>query len=278
MSLSIREQSSIDAANASGRTPVVFIHGLWVLAASWTPWAELFEEHGYAPVLAEWPGDPATVEEARDNPRAFHGQSFAAVLKHLEELVGALDQPPVVIGHSTGGLFAQKLAAKGLSRATVAFSPAPFQGVLPLPIPAIRSALPVLGAPWTWGGAVQLSRAQFRYGWSNALDEEASARLYDRHHVPAPTLPLVAVATANFNPWAPTGVDTRAEGRGPLLLVAGEADHTVPLAMVRAAFRLQQRNPSPTRLEIAKGRGHSLTIDEGWRDVADLALEFVREA
>ncbi|MEM6928621.1 MAG: alpha/beta fold hydrolase [Myxococcota bacterium] len=278
MSLSLREQSAIDAANQSGHVPVVFVHGLWVLASSWTPWAEMFEAQGFAPVAVDWPGDPATVAEARDNPDAFREQTVDAVMKHLEDVVEALDQPPVVIGHSFGGLFAQKLAAKGASRATVALAPAPFKGVLPLPWSAIRSTLPVLGAPWTWGGAVQLKPAQFRYGWSNALADEASAELYERHHVPAPTRPLLAAATANVNPWASTRVDTRADGRGPLLLVAGDADHTVPISIVRAAFRLQQRNASPTRFEIAKGRGHSLTIDDGWRDVAELALHFVRDA
>ncbi len=275
--MSARVQSEIDAANRSDRIPVVFVHGLWLLGSSWARWAELFEEQGYAPVLADWPGDPETVEEARRNPKAFHGQTVASTMEHLTAIVEALDERPAIVGHSFGGLFVQMLAAKGLSRATVALSPAQFQGVLPLPVAAIRSALPVLGAPWTWGGAVQLTEAQYRYGWSNALDEQESAELYARSHVPTPTLPLLAAATANFNPWAPTRVDTRSEARGPLLLLAAEKDHTIPVAVVRAAFELQRRNEGVTRMEVLEGRGHSLTLDAGWREVADRALAFLQE-
>ncbi len=274
---SARVQSEIDAANRSDRIPVVFVHGLWLLASSWSRWAERFEERGYAPVIADWPGDPQTVEEARTDAKPFGAQTVASTMEHLVATVEALDEPPVIVGHSFGGLFAQMLAAKGLSRATVALSPAQFQGVLPLPLSAIRSALPVLGAPWTWGGAVQLTEAQYRYGWSNALDEQESAELYARHHVPTPTLPLLAAATANFNPWASTRVDTRSGVRGPLLMVAGERDHTIPVAVVRAAFELQKRNEALTRLEVLEGRGHSLTIDNGWKEVADLTLAFVEE-
>ena len=274
--ISPRVQSEIESANQSGRVPVVFIHGLWLLPSAWAPWAEYFEAHGYAPVVADWPGDRASVDEARANPSAVSGQAVGNTLDHLRAVVEALHERPVLVGHSFGGLFAQMLAAEGLARTTVALSPAQFQGVLPLPLSAIRSALPILGAPWTWGGAIQLTEAQFRYGWSNALDDRESAELYARYHVPAPTRPLLAAATANFNPWASTKVDVHAENRGPLLLIAGEADHTVPVSVVRAAYRLQSRNAALTSFEVLEGRGHSLPIDSGWLEVAERSLAFVQ--
>ncbi len=271
-----REATQIEAANAGGRTPVVFIHGLWLLAGSWERWAALFEEAGYAPVAADWPGDPASVEEARANPQALAGNGVAKVADHMAEVIAALNKKPAVVGHSFGGLIAQNVAGRGISAATVAVDPAPFKGVLPLPLAALRATLPVSRNPLNRGRAVTLTLDQFRYGWANAVDEAEAKALYDEFHVAAPGLPIFQAAFANLNPSAETRVDTGNPERGPLLIFTGEKDHAVPPAMSNAAYKKQQRNPGVTELAEMPNRGHSLTIDSGWGEVADRSLEFVK--
>jgi len=274
--LSPREQREIDAANASGRQPVLFVHGLWLLADSWRPWAEMYEAAGYAPICADWPGDPDTPEAARANPQALAGNSIGTILAHLETLVGALKTKPILIGHSMGGLLVQMLAAKLGAPATVAISPAPFRGVLPLPLAALRSAFPVLSNPLNARRAVQLTPAQFRYGFANTLDEAETTRLYDAYHVPAPGRPLFQAGLANLNPWTQARVQRRAANRGPLLIIAAGKDHTVTAAVSRAAYRIQSRNPSETRLVSLPEAGHSLIIDNGWENAAQAALDFIK--
>lgn len=271
-----REAAQIEAANAGGRTPVVFIHGLWLLAGSWERWTALFEEAGYATVALDWPDDPATVEEARANPQALAGKKVGQVADHATEVIAALNKRPAVVGHSFGGLMTQIVAGRGLSAASVAIDPAPFRGVLPLPIAAIRSTLPVLRNPLNRGRAVTLTFDQFRYGWANAVDEKEARELHETFHVAAPGAPIFQAAMANFNPWAETKVNSRNPERGPLLVFTGEKDHAVPPAMSNAAYRKQKRNGGVTELVEVPNRGHSLTIDSGWREVADTALAFVK--
>lgn len=273
--LSRREQTEIDAANASGRQPVLFLHGLWLLAGSWQPWAEMFEAAGYAPIAADWPDDPATPKAARANPEALAGTSIGTILSHLETIIGALDRKPILIGHSMGRLLVQMLAAKVGAPATVAISPAPFRGVLPLPLSALRSAFPVLSNPLNARRAVQLTPAQFRYGFANTVSETEADRLYSDHHVPAPGRPLFQAGLANLNPWTEARVPRRAENRGPLLVIAAGKDHTVPAAVSRAAYRIQKRNASAAELVSLPDAGHSLVIDNGWENVARTALDFI---
>jgi non-heme chloroperoxidase len=274
--ISEREAVQVEAANAGGRTPVVFIHGLWLLAGSWDRWATLFEEAGYATVAVDWPGDPATAGVARANPAALAGKKVGQVADHVGEVIAALNQKPAVIGHSFGGLLTQIVAGRGLSAASVAIDPAPFRGVLPLPIPALRSTFPVLRNPLNRGGAIPLTFDQFRYGWANAVDEDEARQLHETFHVPAPGAPIFQAAVANLNPWTETKVDTRNPERGPLLIFTGEVDHAVPPAMSNAAYKKQKRNEGVTELVEMPNRGHSLTIDSGWREVADKALDFVK--
>jgi pimeloyl-ACP methyl ester carboxylesterase len=276
MAITERENQQIEQANASGRTPVVFVHGLWLLPSSWDPWAAMFEVAGYAPVTAGWPDDPETVMEARANPQALAGKTVGQVADHTAEMIGKLTKKPAVVGHSFGGLFAEMVAGRGLSAATVAIVPAPFRGVLPLPISALRSIMPVVANPLNRGRAVTLTLDQFRYVWANALDEDEARQLHEQLHVPAPGAPLFQAATANLNPWSELKVDSQNPERGPLLLIAGEKDHTVPRAFTNAAFKKQRRNPGVTEIVEMPNRGHSLTIDSGWREVADKALEFVK--
>jgi len=275
MAITERESGQIEAANASGRTPVVFIHGLWLLASSWDGWAGAFEAAGYAPVQPGWPDDPETVEEARKDPRVLAGKGVGQVAEHMAEVIAGLERKPAIVGHSFGGLLAQILAGRGLSVATVAVDPAPFRGILPLPIAAIRSTFPVLSNPTNRGKAITLTFDQFRYSWANGVGEEEARRVYDRYHVAAPGRPIFQAAFANLNPGSETRVDTKAADRGPLLLFTGGVDHAVPPAMSRAAFKKQQRNVGVTEHVELADRGHSLVIDDRWQEVCGKSLEFV---
>jgi len=277
MAISQREAREIEAANASGDTPVVFIHGLWVLPSSWDRWADFFKQAGYAPLTPDWPDDPATVEEARANPDVMAKKTLGQVASHTTEVIEALDEKPVVIGHSTGGLLAQILAGRGLSAATVAIDPGPFRGVLPLPVSTLRVSAPVLKNPRNRGRAVTLTFDQFRYGWTNAIESDDEAkRLYDEFHVAAPAVALMQMANANVNPWTEAKVNTKNPDRGPLLIIDGEKDHTVPWAIANASYKKQKRNPGVTEIKAIPNRGHSLTIDNGWREVAETSLDFVK--
>jgi non-heme chloroperoxidase len=271
-----REAQQVEQANASGNTPVVFIHGLWLLPSSWDNWANLFEEAGYAPLTPVWPDDPETVEEARAKPEVFAKKKLGQVADHTAEVIGELSKKPAVMGHSTGGLLAQIIADRGLSAATVAIDPGPFRGVLPLPISALRSAWPVLGNPLNRGRAIALTLDQFKYGWANALSEEEAKQLYETYHVAAPGVALMQMANANLNPWTEAKVDPKNPERGPLLIIDGENDHTVPWAIANASYKRQKRNEAVTEIKKIPNRGHSLTIDSGWREVADTALAFVK--
>jgi non-heme chloroperoxidase len=274
--ISKREHGEIEAANASGKTPVVFIHGLWVLASSWDRWADFFEKAGYAPLTPDWPGDPESVEQARANPQALAGQKLGATADHVIDVIDALEKKPVVMGHSTGGLLAQIVAGRGHSAATVAIDPGPFRGVLPLPYSTLKVSAPVLRNPLNRGRAITLTFDQFRYGWTNAIESDDEARaLYDEFHVAGAAVALMQMANANVNPWTEAKVDTRNPDRGPLLIIDGEKDHTVPWAIANASYKRQSRNPGVTEITAVPNRGHSLTIDNGWREVAQVALDFV---
>jgi non-heme chloroperoxidase len=271
-----REQQQIDQANASGRTPVVFVHGLWLLASSWDSWARHFEEAGYAAVAPGWPGDPESVQEAKANPDLVARQTLAGTADHYAEVIGKLTKKPAVIGHSFGGMLAQIVAGRGLSAATVSISPAPYRGVLPLPISSLRVSFPVLKNPANRKRGVGLTPAEFRYGFANVLGEDESKQLYDAHSVPGPGQSLFQAATANLNPGTEAKVDTKNPQRGPLLIVSADHDHTVPWAIANASYKKQRHNPGVTEITKLTGRGHSLTIDSGWREVADTALQFVK--
>jgi pimeloyl-ACP methyl ester carboxylesterase len=276
MAITDFENEQIDRANASGRTPALFIHGLWLLPSSWDNWAGAFEEAGYAALTPVWPDDPLTVEEARANPDVFAKKSIGMVADHTAEVIAKLDKKPAVLGHSTGGLLAQIIAGRGLSAATVAIDPGPFRGVLPLPLSALRSAAPVLSNPLNKSRAVTLTLDQFKYGWANALSDEEAKLLYDTYHVAAPGLALMQMANANLNPFTEAKVNTKNPDRGPLLVIDGEKDHTVPWAIASASYKKQRHNEGVTEIKSIPNRGHSLTIDSGWREVCDASLEFVQ--
>ena len=276
MSLSEREQEEIDRANESGRQPVAFVHGLWLLSSSWDRWRTLFENSGYATIAPGWPDDPETVAEARDHPDVFAHKMVQAVTDHYLEAIAALTRKPGVVGHSFGGLIAQKIAGVGASAVTVAVDPAPGRGVLPLPASALKSGSPILGNPANARRSVTLTFEEFTYGWANALNEAEARQLYDEFHVAASGVPIFQAAAANLNPFSETKVDFKAENRGPILIISGENDHTVPHAISYAAYKKHRKNVGVTEFTELAGRGHSLTIDHGWQEVAETALAFVR--
>jgi non-heme chloroperoxidase len=274
--LTPRESEQVARANASGRTPVVFVHGLWLLPSSWDRWAALFEENGYAPLTPGWPDDPETVADAKANPDSFRGKTIRQVADHHADVIAGLKTKPAVIGHSFGGLLTQILAGRGLSAASVAISPAPFRGVLALPISSLRASAPVLLNPLNRKRAVALTYDQFRYAFANAVEEAEARELYENYSVPAPGAPLFQAALANILPGTEDKVDTSNPQRGPLLIVSGDKDHTVPWAIANASFKQQRDNEGVTEITQLENRGHALTIDSGWRGVADTALAFVR--
>ncbi|MEU8934468.1 alpha/beta hydrolase [Streptomyces sp. NPDC048409] len=217
--------------------------------------------------------DP-TVAEANSHPEVFAGKTVGQVADHLAALIGRLDRKPAVVGHSFGGLLTQILAGRGPSAVSVAVDPAPLRGVLPLPVSSLRSSAPVLGNPANRHRAVPLTYEQFRYAFANAVGEEEAKELYETFA--APGAPLFQAATANLNPWTEAKVDTGNPDRGPLLIISGEKDHTVPWAIANASYKHQLHNPGVTEITEIPGRGHALTIDHGWQDVAETAMTFIR--
>ena len=274
--ISDHEVAQIDQANASERTPVVFVHGLWLLPSSWDAWRTVFEDAGYTTLAPGWPDDPDTVAEAKEHPEVFAHKTVGQIADHFEDVITKLTKKPAVIGHSFGGLLTQILAGRGCASVSVAIDPAPFRGVLPLPISALRSAAPVVGNPANRGRAVPLTYEQFRFAFANAVSEDEAQQLYATFSVPGSGAPLFQAATANLNPWTEAKVDTKNPGRGPMLLISGEKDNTVPWAIAKASYNKQKRNEAVTEIVEMPGRGHSLTIDHGWREVADAALHFVQ--
>ena len=256
-------------------TPVIFIHGLWLHASSWTPWLELFREAGYDPVAPGWPHEPDTVDDARAHPELVADLSIDDVTSHVAGIIGGLDGSPVIIGHSFGGLIAEKLLGQGIGAAAVAIDPAQIKGVLPLPLAQLRAGLPGLGNPANLHRSVALTAKEFRFGFGNALSEEESDALYDQWTIPSPARPLFQAAAANFVMHSQAAVDTDNETRGPLLLISGTADHTVPDVTTRSTFKQYRDSAAVTELQKFEGRGHTLTIDHGWRDVADAVLTWL---
>jgi pimeloyl-ACP methyl ester carboxylesterase len=270
------EMQQADRADATGLQPIVFVHGLWLLPSSWDRWARVFEEAGYSALTPGWPDDPETVAEANAHPEVFARKTVGQVADHFEKVIRVLTRKPAIVGHSFGGLLVQILAGRGLSAATVAIDPAPFRGVLPLPLSALKSAWPVLGNPANRNRAIPMTFEQFRFGFANAVSESEAHELYKTFAVPASGAPLFQAAAANLNPWTEASVDSERPDRGPLLIISGEKDNTVPWAIANASFKRQERNAGVTEIVEMPNRGHALTVDSGWREVADTALGFVK--
>ena len=276
VTISAAEKKQVQRANTSGKQPVAFVHGLWLLPNSWDRWVKLFEKAGYVALTPGWPDDPDTTADAKAHPEVFAGKSIGQIADHVGGVLSGLDKRPAVIGHSFGGLLTEIVAGRGLSAASVAISPAPHRGVLPLPISALRVASVVVKNPKNRHRAVPLTSDQFRYGFANAVDEDEAKELYASYSVPGTGEVLFQAAAANLNPWSEDKVDTKNPDRGPMLIVSGEKDHTVPWAIANSSYKRERHNKDVTEIEKIDGRGHSLTIDHGWKEVAEKALAFVK--
>ena len=276
LTITDREAAQIDRANGSGAPPVVFVHGLWLLPSSWDRWVKLFEEAGYTALTPGWPDDPDTVAQAREHPEVFAGKGIREIADYEEAIIRRLNRKPVIIGHSFGGLLTMILAGRGVAAASVAISPAPFRGVLPLPISALRAASVAIRNPANWNRAVPLTYEQFRYSFANAVGEDEAKELYLGYSVAGAGEPLFQAAAANFNPWSEAKVNSTNPERGPMLIISADSDHTVPWAIANASYKKQKRNKGVTEIVKMAGRGHALTIDAGWREVAERALAFAK--
>ncbi|MET0447808.1 MAG: alpha/beta hydrolase [Aeromicrobium sp.] len=269
------ELEEVDRANASGKQPVVFVHGLWLLDSSWDRWAAYFEDAGYVAVTPGWPDDPTSVGEAREHPETFAGKSVGDVAAYQQAIIERLDRKPVIVGHSFGGVLVQILAGRGLALATVAISPAPSRGVLPLPVNALKAAAPALSNPANRGRAITLTYDQFRFGFASAVSDDEAHELYDQFHVAGSGIPLFQAAFANVNPGTEVKARKKGDDRGPMLILVGDADHQAPPAIARSTYRKQRKNTHfVTEFAEVPDRGHSITIDSGWEQVAKISLDF----
>lgn len=256
--------------------PVVFVHGLWLHAESWQPWVQLFQQHGYAASAASWPGDGETTEATRRNPDGVADRGVTEIADFIAAQLRGLPRKPVLIGHSFGGLLVQNLLGRDLAAAAIAIDPAPIKGVLELPLSALKATLPVTGNPFNLKKAISLTEEQFRYGFTNAVPEDEARELYAKYAMPAPARPIFQAATATLNPSAETKVETGNGHRGPLLLIAGEKDNTVPPVLVRSTLKRYEGSGASTEYEEFAGRGHSLVIDHGWGEIADRCLAWMK--
>lgn len=261
----------------SSRTPVVFVHGLWLHATSWGPWAERFAAAGYDPLTPGWPGEPDTVPAAKATGDDVAGNGIDEIVAHYAEIIAGLGAPPVIVGHSFGGLIAERLLTETRAAAAVSIDAAPIKGIINLPLSALRVASIALRDPRTYRGSVALTPDEWRYGFTNELDDDESAALYDAWAIPSPGRPLFEAAVANFLPHSSADAHVKDADRGPLLLIAGGMDHTVPASITRTSLKLFGKSSARTDFHEFPDRGHSLTIDHGWAEVADVALAWLRE-
>lgn len=258
-------------------TPVLFIHGLWLHATSWDPWVSRFQQAGYEPQAPGWPGDAPTIAESRQDPDAIGDHGIDDVVAHFATIIETLPSAPILIGHSFGGMIAQKLLGQDRARAAIAIDAAQIKGVLPVPLSALRATLPVFKSPANKHRAVSLTAEQFRFAFANAVPAEESDELFERWTIPAPGRPLFEAASANFNPHSPAKVNTGNEHRGPLLLIGSGRDNTVPESITRSTLKQYRHSDAVTDIVTFDDRGHSLTIDSGWPEVADTCLRWLKE-
>jgi len=257
--------------------PVIFVHGLWLHAESWKKWIDFFHENGYETTAASWPGDAETTEITRRNAGAVAGYGVTEIANFIAKQIKKLERKPILIGHSFGGLLVQNLLGRNLATAAIAIDPAPIKGVSELPFSTLKSGFPVLGNPFNYGKAISLTEPQFRYGFTNAVSEQEAQVLYAKYAMPGPGRPLFQAATAAFNPNSATKVNVKNRTRGPLLLISGAEDHTVPPVLVKSTLRNYRHSTAVTDFKEFPRRGHSLTIDSGWQELAEYCLDWLKQ-
>jgi pimeloyl-ACP methyl ester carboxylesterase len=268
-----------DSAPAAPQRTIVLVHGLWLTPLSWEGWQQRFESRGHKVLAPAWPGLEGSVEEVRANPKRYERLGVKEITDHYDRIIRQLDSPPIIIGHSFGGLVTQLLLDRGLGAAGVAVHPAPIKGVLGLPYSQLKVAWVALKNPANNSRAIMLTPEQFHFGFTNTLSAEESKPVYDRLAVPGPGRPLFQAGLANFNPNAVTKVNRHNSSRAPLLMLAGDKDHTVPASTVRASYKIQEKSGAPTELKEFPGRSHYTVGQDGWEEVADYVLDWsVRNA
>ena len=254
---------------------IIFIHGLWIHSSSWQPWMDFFNQHGYNTINPPWPIDSITVADCRANPQLIANRGVTEIADSYAKVIAGLHEPPIIIGHSFGGLLAQVILGRGIAAVGIAIDPAPMKGVWQLPFSALKASFPVLGNPLNFKKAVSLTFNQFKYGFANAVPETEAKELYDRWTIPAPARPLFQAATATFA-GNETKVDTANTTRGPLLITGGQKDHIAPPVLGRASLKKYNKSVV-TDFKLFEGRGHSLIVDSGWKEVAEYALAWLNK-
>ncbi|KQZ15682.1 MULTISPECIES: alpha/beta hydrolase [unclassified Mesorhizobium] len=258
------------------RTPVMFVHGLWLHSSSWEGWAERFREAGYEPILPEWPGVPNSVAEARKHPDQQAGVGLMEISTHHADIIRKLPSKPILIGHSVGGFIVQHLLGQDLGRAAIAICPGQIKGVFAIAPAQARSTIAFLSNPANTKRAVSLNPAQFRFGFANAVSQQECDEMYSKWTIPSPARPLFQLALGNFIPNSPAKVDTANAKRGPLLLMSGKLDHTVPDVLTRSTFKQYRNSSASTEYKRYDDRGHSLICDSGWPQLAEDSLAWLK--
>jgi pimeloyl-ACP methyl ester carboxylesterase len=262
------------ASQSSRPQTIVLIHGLWMTALSWEHWIDRYERAGHRVIARSWPGMEGDIEALRRDPSAVSHLGVEEIVDHYDEIIRALAEPPIIMGHSFGGAFTEILLDRGLGAAGVAIDAAAVKGITALPFSELRSGFPVLRNPANYGRAVSLSEGEFRYAFGNTLSEDDARAAYERYAVPGPGRVLFQGALANFNPHAATRVDFHKPDRAPLLVIAGGADHTVPAVVDRQAADRYQASGAITDYREFPGRSHWTIAEPGWEEVADYALSW----
>ena len=257
--------------------PIVFIHGPWIHASSWQPWQDYFRAHGYTTYAPGWPGEHDDVEQTRAHPRAVADVGVDDVVTHYAAIVDGLAAPPILVGHSFGGMIAEKLLGRDGAVAAIAIDAPRIKGVLRAPLWAIRAALPVLKNPADHYRAISMTREQFRYSFAHTVSATESDELFDRWTIPAPGRPLVDTELTPFTADATAAWATDNPDRGPLLLAMVGRNGSVPEAITKATYGLHGDPIAVTDLMEFEDRGHSLAIDAGWPEVADACLVWLEK-
>jgi alpha-beta hydrolase superfamily lysophospholipase len=264
-----------DAAFSSDT--IVLIHGLWLTPLSWEKWIDHYKAKGFNAIAPPWPGMEGDIEQVRSNTKPYEKLGIKEIADHYEQIIRELDKPPIIMGHSFGGLITQVLLDRGLGSAAVAISPAPIKGILALPLSALKVASVALKNPANRHKAVTLTPDEFRYGFGNLLSVEDSKRAYDRLAIPGPGRVLFQAAFSNLIPNSPAAVHPKSGNRPPLLLQANGKDHTVPAAVTKNAYKIQRKASSPTGLKEYPDRSHYTFAQDGWEGVADDALDWATQ-
>ena len=253
---------------------IVLIHGLWMSPLSWEKWIDRYSALGYRVQAPGWPGMDGDIDQFRADPSAVDRLGMEEIIDHYEAIIRELDTPPIIMGHSFGGAFAEVLLDRGLGAAGVGIDAAAVKGITTLPFSQLKSGFPILKNPANNHRAVALTFDEFRYGFANTMPEEAAREAYERYAVPGPGRVLYQAAFANLNPHAATKVDFGNADRAPLLLIAGEHDHTVPAVVDRSVAKHYEKSPALTEYKEFPGRSHFIIGQDGWEEVADYALRW----